>query len=505
MRKVIFVVCFFILFLSFTFSSIKLPAIISDNMVIQQNSEVKLWGWASPGENIEVKTGKLILKTKADEKGNWVVKFKSSSEDGPYKIVFKGEENEIEVKNVLYGDVYLASGQSNMQFRMSTEKFAKEEIQKANYPEIRFFLVQRKPSPEPLSEVNGRWIVCSPQTVRNFSAVAYYFAKNLHKELKIPVGIIESDWGGTIVEAWMSKEALKKAGVYEELKTMWEKILKEWSPEKERKYKEAIRKWYQERRKAINEGKKIPPRPKTVRGPLYQNRPSNLYNGMIAPLTNYRIKGAIWYQGESNTGHPLQYKTLFPEMIKDWREKWGYQFPFLFVQLPNFMKEQTLPVERSGWALLRESQLYTLKNVPDTGMAITIDLGEANNIHPKNKRDVGYRLSLIALAKIYGKKIEYSGPIYKGMKIEGNKISVFFDHTDGGLVVKGEKLKGFAIAGKDREFKWAEGKIEKNSVILWNNEIENPVAVRYDWANNPAGNLYNKAGLPASPFRSDNW
>ncbi len=496
---------FFLSFLSFTFSSVKLPSIISDNMVLQENSYVKIWGWAFPGEEIEIKIGNLTARGKANEKGYWVIKFKGFSAGGPYKMVVKGKNNKIEIKNILFGEVYLASGQSNMRFRMRGEKFASEEIPQANYPQIRFFQVKRNPSPEPVKDVSGKWILCNPQTVKNFSAVAYYFAKNIHKKLNVPVGIIESDWGGTRIEAWMSAVSLKKAGVYEKLKEKWEKILQEWTPEKEKEYREKLKKWYIERKNALKEGKKVPPPPKPVMGPFYYNRPSNLYNGMIAPLKNYTIRGVIWYQGEANVGCPLLYRKLFPAMIVDWREKWGYQFPFLFVQLPNYLKKQTSPVEKSRWALLRESQLYTLKTVPETGMAITIDLGEADNIHPKNKRDVGYRLSLIALAKIYGEKIEYSGPIYKKMKIEGNKIRIYFDHADGGLFAKGEKVEGFAIAGKDKNFKWAEAKVEGSTVIVWNDEIEKPVAVRYGWANNPVLNLYNKAGLPASPFRTDSW
>jgi len=505
MKKILISIFFFLSFLSLTFSSVKLPSVISDNMVLQQNKEVKVWGWAKAGEKVEVKIGNLVLNTEADKDGKWVVKFNGFPAGKVYKITIRGENNKVEVKNIIFGEVYLASGQSNMEFRLRGDKFSKEEIPEANFSEIRFFDVKNKTATEPLSDVEGKWVICSPETAGRFPAVAYYFAKNIHKKLNVPVGIIESDWGGTPVEAWMSPEVLKKTGEFENFKKQWEKILKNWTPEKEKKYREDRRKWWKERKKAIKEGRKIPPRPKTVIGPLSPHRPSNLYNGMIHPLTNYTIRGVIWYQGESNAGRPLLYRKLFPAMIVDWREKWEYQFPFLFVQLPNYLKKQSSPEEKSNWALLRESQLYTLKTVPETGMAITIDLGEENNIHPKNKRDVGYRLSLIALAKIYGEKIEYSGPIYKNMKIEGNKIRIYFEHTDGGLFANGGKLKGFVIAGEDKKFKWADAKIEENTVIVWNEEVKNPVAVRYDWANNPPGNLYNKAGLPASPFRTDNW
>jgi len=437
MGKITFLFCFLFI-TSVSFSSIKLPSVISNNMVLQENAEVKIWGWAMQGEEVNVSIGNLNLKTKADEKGNWIVKFKGFPAGEVYEMIIKGKDNTIVVKNILFGEVYLASGQSNMEFRLRGEKFANEEIPEANYSEIRFFVVKNKTSPGVLSDVEGKWVICTPNTVKGFSAVGYYFAKNIHKKLNVPVGIIESDWGGTPVEAWMSSDGLKKADVYENLKEKWEKILKNWSPDKEKKYIEERRKWFAERKKTIKEGKKIPPMPKPVIGPLHPGRPANLYNAMIFPLTKYTIKGVIWYQGESNAGNPSLYKKLFPAMIADWREKWGYQFPFLFVQLPNWLAEQKLPVENSGWTLLREAQLYTLKTVPNTGMAIIIDLGEANNIHPRNKRDVGYRLSLIALAKIYGEKIEYSGPIYKSMKIEGNKIRIFFEHIDGGLMIKGE-------------------------------------------------------------------
>jgi len=284
----------------------------------------------------------------------------------------------------------------------------------------------------------------------------------------------------------------------------WRRILERY-PEAKKRYEERLRKWREEAEKAQREGRPIPRRPRPPLGPGHPWTPSGLFNGMIAPLAKFTIRGVIWYQGESNVGRAYQYRRLFKALIKDWRRAWGIgDFPFLFVQLANFLPAKPYPAE-SAWAELREAQMMAL-SLPNTGMAVTIDIGDPNDIHPRNKQEVGRRLALIARAKVYGEKVEYSGPLYKGMRIEDGKIRIFFDHVDGGLVAKGggERM-GFAIAGPDRKFVWARAKIEGDTVVVWSPEVPNPVAVRYAWADNPICNLYNKAGLPASPFRTDDW
>ncbi len=321
----------------------------------------------------------------------------------------------------------------------------------------------------------------------------------------MPVGLINSSWGGTPVEAWMSVKAQQ---THEELKPMlddWQQRVAAYDPQKaKQQYDEALARWEEAAEKAKAEGKPVPQRPRPPTDPrLSPHRPGNLYNGMIAPLCPFAIRGAIWYQGEANAGRASTYGLQLATMIRNWRENWGYEFPFAWVQLPNFMAPQQQPSE-GGWAWIREQMLQTLA-LPQTGMAVTIELGEAGDIHPKNKQDVGKRLALWALAEVYGKDIVYSGPIYKGMKREGEKIILSFDQTDGGLVAEGGKLRGFAIAGEDRNFVWAEARIEGDTVVVSSPEVKQPVAVRYGWASNPDCNLYNEAGLPASPFRTDQW
>jgi sialate O-acetylesterase len=322
--------------------------------------------------------------------------------------------------------------------------------------------VPRILSHTPKENADTSWVECHPQTVGNFSAVAYFFGRALHQELDIPIGLINTSWGGTAAEAWTSRKTLETTP--------------ECLPILERAY-----------------------------APEDANGPSVLYNGMIAPLLPYAIRGAIWYQGESNVGRASQYRTLFPAMIQDWRQSWGQgDFPFLFVQLANFWERQTVPSE-SDWGELREAQLMTLA-LPNTGMAVAIDLGEAEDIHPKNKQDVGLRLALAALATVYGREIPHSGPIYERMEIEGSRIRLHFRHTNGGLMVKGsETLEGFAIAGESRRFVWAEARIDDDTVLVSSAQVTEPVAVRYGWHHNPLCNLYNRTGLPASPFRTDDW
>jgi len=635
-----------------TKASIVLPSVFSDNMVLQQKTNAAIWGKADPNKMIQVSTtwSKQTYSAKADKQGNWKVKVATPSYGGPYVITIAGD-HKINLKNVMIGEVWICSGQSNMEMPVvgwGSIKNFKEEIANAKYPKIRLLQVAHMTSNVPLNEAvianNGSWMECNPENVGGFSAVAYFFAREIYKKTGIPIGLIHTSWGGTIAEAWTSGTTLKgmtdfaeavkkienakedkegiefkrkleawqkllleKDGGYDKGKPLWvsssfdasswgslsvpalweQSVLPDFDgvvwlrkqvviPEsfagkdlkinlgmiddddvtffdgekigetqgynqlrsytvpgnkvKAGKFTLAVRvfdfgggggifgeknvvsvvsangqrisldgQW--QYKVAVN-FKDIKPMPVLDNGP---NRSTVLYNAMINPFIQFSIRGAIWYQGESNAGRAHQYEELFPAMIKDWRKKWGLgDFPFYFVQLANFMERQDQPGS-SNWAELRDAQLKTL-SLPNTGMSVTIDAGEALDIHPKNKQDVGKRLGLIALAKTYGYKIPYSGPMLQSYKIANQEVNLDFKFIDGGLKTRdGKEVKGFAVAGADQRFYWAKATIKANQIIISAPEVPNPVAVRYAWADNPDCNLYNGAGLPASPFRTDNW
>lgn len=482
-------------------AEVRLPHVFGDNMVLQAHARVPVWGWADPGEEVHVLVGDQLKKTRADQDGRWRVDL-APLDYGPVRFVVEGN-NRIEFKNVLVGEVWVCSGQSNMEWPVARAMNADKEIATANYPEIRLFKVAKVVADKPLEDTGGSWRVCSPETVRDFSAVGYFFARELHQRLGVPIGMIQSAWGGTPAEAWTSREALEADPELRPILERWDAILANYE-QAQRRYEEALRRWREQAQAARQAGKPVPPRPRPPRGPNHPHRPSGLYNGMICPIVPFAIKGVIWYQGESNASRAYQYRKLFRTMIRDWRRTWGQgDFPFLFVQLANFRQRRAEPGE-SDWAELREAQMMALQE-PNTAMAVAIDIGEANNIHPRNKQEVGRRLALAALAIAYGQDVVYSGPLFDRMEIEGNKVRLHFKHVDGGLVAKGGELRGFAIAGPDRKFVWAKAVIEGDTVVVWSDEVPNPVAVRYGWADNPDCNLYNKAGLPASPFRTDDW
>ena len=658
-KQVVFILSFALLLVDAgsVFADVKLPAVISDNMVLQQGMKVPIWGWAEPGEKIfiSVTWQSRGYGARAGNDGKWMVKINPPRKaGGPYEMFIKGN-NTITLKNILCGEVWVCSGQSNMQMSVRSSANAEQEIAAADYPDIRLFTVQQNVAEQPQSDCRGSWESCSPQTVPGFSAVAYYFGRELHKELNVPVGLIHTSWGGTPAEAWTSSRVLKRLPDFKVVMEEIEQV--RLNPEPfQKKYAEQMLEWqkkidfsgpgtttegksctdvdfddanwkqmelpqYWEQaglanfdglvwfRKEVNvpqswigkelnlelgpiddmdatwingirvggfeepgqwrtnreykidstvirEGRNViavrvldtgggggiygraeqmklkpagaaddtsislagrwrykqgydlrsmPPQPSPPLRISHQNAPTALYNGMIAPLIPYGIKGSIWYQGESNAGRAYQYRKLFGTMIENWRDDWGQgDFPFLFVQLANFMAVNPEPAE-SAWAELREAQLMTL-SLAKTGMAVIIDIGEANDIHPKNKQDVGKRLALWALGGSYGEKLVYCGPIYKSMRVAGDKIMLHFDHVGGGLVaVGGEPLKGFAVAGADRKFVWADATIDGDTVVVSCDKVTKPAAVRYAWADNPVCNLYNKEGLPASPFRTDDW
>jgi sialate O-acetylesterase len=617
-----------------------MPKVFSDHMILQRNLLIPVWGQAKPGTKIKVTLADNNSTTFADNEGNWMVRLPELKEGGPFILnIFEAQKSEpvLTFEDVLIGDVYLASGQSNMEWQVQQAMNADEEIKNVNYPNIRLFKVAHNKSIRPQQDIiDGKWQRCDTATVKEFSAVGYYFARELHQNHNIPIGILQSTWGGTPVEAWTSREMLLSSSLTRNLvlgndtltpdhfvkdsldlirfwdivynpKNNSEEIYPEpnfddsqWTEiQLPKTLKDMDMPAYEGMvwlRKNINipqsmetealtinlghpelnytlyfNGKKIcknvwNAEPKhiytlpdslinpgsnnlTVRmaflwggggfnppaGEMYitdgkekisitgqwkykkdlepeipfinnyHQYPSYLYNAMIAPVIPYGIKGFIWYQGENNVDKAYDYRTLFPMMINDWRIRWqqGYM-PFMYVQLANYMKADSVPSE-SNWALLRESQTETLKH-PNTGMACIIDIGDANTIHPLNKQEVGRRLSLIARKKIYKEPIQSSGPVFKSFEIEDNQINIKFSGIGSGLAIhNGEELKGFAIAGKDQKFYWANADIHANEVIIHTEKVPHPVAVRYGWANNPNGKLINKEGLPAVPFRTDNW
>ncbi|WP_111307907.1 sialate O-acetylesterase [Confluentibacter sediminis] len=630
---------FFLTLGTYSYANVELPLVFSDSMVLQRNKPIPVWGWANANEKIEIHFNKQIVKTKADKNGKWQIDLKPEKAGGPYEMSFKGK-NLITLKDILVGEVWVCSGQSNMEFTVDRALNAQQEINDANYPMIRQFLVENDVATTPKQKLKGgKWEVCNVSTVGNFSAVGYFFAKKIYSELKIPIGIIHTSWGGTQVEAWTSRDAFESSDEFKsiianmpdietdsilefQMKSVSEKAEKiqgsKVSTDNESSFKEqnfndanwpemnAPSLWENQQlvnldgtvwmRKMVNITKedankeallelakiddddityvngiqvgstnqydakrayKIPAGilnegsnviavrivDNTGGGGIYgeasdlklttQNSvipltglwkfqvveikssispnsyPSLLFNAMVNPLIPYAIEGVLWYQGEANVGRAEQYKTAFPLMIADWRQKWHQgDFPFYFVQLSTFDEFGGNSNKGSKWAELREAQTYTLQNVANTGMAVTTDIGNPKDIHPTNKQDVGKRLAAIALNKVYNKKVVFSGPTYKSMEIKDHKIILSFDDLGSGLMTpdKYGYLKGFEIAGADKVFHYAKAYISHNKVIVYNDDVKNPVSVHYGWADDAGDcNLYNEEKFPASPFRTDNW
>jgi sialate O-acetylesterase len=474
-------------------AGVKLPALISDHMVLQQGMPVRIWGTADPGEAVKVDFQGQSVAAKAGSNGKWEAWLKPLIAAGPLELAV----NNLTIRDVLVGEVWLGSGQSNMEFVLNNAVNHDEEIARAGYPLIHLFHVKKLVAEQPVEDVVGAWEVCSPASIPRFSAVEYFFGRQLHQSLHVPMGLIESDWGGTPAQSWTSKEALAADPALKYVQDGWDQALAAYPAAKQR-YDQQLETWNQAAAKAKQDGKTPPNRPAAPQGPGHPNTPAGLYNGMIAPLTPYAIRGVIWYQGESNASeaHAYKYRRLFGGMIEDWRNRWGEgDFPFLFVQLANYKSNQ-------WWPVLRESQTETLR-LRNTGMAVAIDVGEHTDIHPKNKQDVGKRLALAALHVAYGKSLEYTGPVFRQAAPEGAAMRVYFSHADGMQARGGGSLTGFTVAGADGNFVPAEAKIDGDTVIVSAAQVASPAAVRYAWADDPECNLINQAGLPASPFRSD--
>jgi sialate O-acetylesterase len=478
-------------------ADVTLPSLLTPHMVLQREVPLHIWGMASPGEMVSVSFLGETQMVEADDLGCWSVYLKPAEAGGPFSLTVQGL-NRVVLEDVWVGDVWVAAGQSNMEWALKETEGAREEIAAARYPRIRFFRVKKNTAAYPLEDVSpASWELCSPEKASNFSAVAYHFGKQIFETQKIPLGFIDASWGGTPLVSFTSLDAISRDASLMPVFSHWSQMAGEQAVTLLRLEKE--RKEFEETAaKAKAEGKQPPSRPWHPDFEAWA--PAAIYNGMIAPLTRFPIRGAIWYQGESDASPeraPI-YSRLFQTMIRDWRRAWRVgDFPFFFVQLANWVAGP-----ENAWPELREAQRQALA-LRNTGMAVTLDVGAPKDIHPRDKRSVGLRLALAARVIAYGEKIEYSGPLFRQTTLEGQTLRVWFDQVGGGLATKGgETLKGFEIAGANGKFEKAEARIEGATVVVSHPAIAAPRWVRYGWADNPEVNLYNQADLPASPFSS---
>lgn len=490
-------------------AEVRTAAVFGSGMVLQQESPLPVWGWADPGEEVTVSFREQTKSTKADGEGNWSVKLDPVKLGKPGVLTVKGK-NTLTFDDVLVGEVWVCSGQSNMGWTVDRSVDPDLEKAAANYPRIRLFQVPLTTATEPQQDVDASWAPCTPETVGNFSAVAYYFGRQLHQVLQVPVGIVQTAWGGTRAEAWTSPEMMTKTKELAPILETWEKRVA--TPENQaagEAHQAALKQWDEKAKAARKAGTRVPAPPAAAETSRWsRHHPSNLYNAMVAPLTPFAIRGAIWYQGESNAGRAYQYRTLMPALIQSWRDAWGQgDFPFYQVQLANFKEIKTEPGE-SDWAELREAQHMARKALPNVDAACITDLGAAKDIHPKDKQNVAKRLARLALYDVYDRTdIIRQGPTYESVRLEGNKAIVKFDTHGAPLETwYKEPLQGFTAAGEDRQWVNANAKITGPDTV----EVTLPgqksiTAVRYNWADNPQGNLYNAAMLPAYPFRTDDW
>ena len=527
-------------------AEVKLPAIFADHMVLQRDTTVPVWGWAASEENISVAFAGQTKTATADAVGKWSLKLDAmpaSSE--PRELVVRGKDSGVVLKDVLVGEVWLAGGQSNMGSPLFAAHNAAETVPEAGDPQLRLFKMPMKTAAEPQSVLAGQWKLSKPETAKDFSAVAWFFARDLRRALGCPVGVIAAPWGGTPIQTWISLEGLKKQPLLVRTLADWDKAVVQYrkvrtDPRLAADYQTELKRWKKDGEPAFNAaskaylaakaaGKPVGAKPQPAR-PEPQNpdpmgmpspsrrpqTPTVSFNGMIAPVAPYALRGFIWYQGEANGSSGLEYRKLFPRLIQDWRAHWSAELPFLFVQLPSCGTDPQ-PVAESGWPWTREAQFMALRE-PHTGMAITIDVGDPNNVHPADKLDVGHRLALLARRDVYSEKIVASGPLYRDFRIEGNTIRVRFGETGSGLTpgqapwraagvtpLPTDHLVGFFIAAADRKWVEADAKIDADRVVVSSPTVLKPAAVRYGWASSPRCNLYNREGLPASPFRTDDW
>ena len=506
-------VCLLAPLASSALADVRLPAIVGDNMMLQQRMGAPIWGWANPDETVTVagSWGKHASTTANDE-GKWQVCLSTPSHGGPYTLTIKGE-NTITLSNVMIGDVWLCAGQSNMGWRLSATFEGVEDSASATYPKLRIFRSERRHSHEPQEDCKAEWAACAPDTAASCSAVSFYFARKLHRELGVPVGVVLQPYAGTPIEGWMPKAIQMDDPRTRKIVEEMDAESASYDPAAAKKQLErALERWKQGERR----GKPVLRTPGN-RGHQY---PGNIFNGMIHPVRPYGIRGAIWYQGERNAKDLAQaanYVNQLPLLIGYYRSSWhkmsegnvARDFPFYFVQLPSWLPAQTAPVEANAtWAVSREMMRLVARSVPNTGVAVSIDTGDDVLLHPKDKKPIGLRLAYLALKRTYGKDFVEYGPFYRSHRVEGDKVVLTFDSVGSGLMTgKKGPLDSFAIAGKDRKFVWADAAIKRDSVIVSAKGIPAPAAVRYAWAMNPSHRnlLYNKEGIPASPFRTDDW
>jgi sialate O-acetylesterase len=507
-------------------ADVRLHGIFTSNMVLQREKPIPVCGWAAPGEDITVTLDTDTAKAKADNKGAWQVELPARATGENLDMTVIGK-NTITLKNLIMGDIWVCSGQSNMEFTANGSN-TPEDIKTSDIPKIRCFKVNHTPSGNaevdfPKWSPHGPWQICNPQTVGRFTAVGFYFAREIVQQTGVPIGIIDDNWGGTAIEPWIAPTTLDAVTEMAPLKKNYDNAWAAYNKQLPAQL-DKVDEWIKATRAAIANNQELPALIELPRNPIWSNgdgvKSFALFNGMISPIIRVPITGALWYQGESNGGDDDIYYHKMRALIGGWRSLWKQgDFPFYFVQLANFTTVSTNPAGGDGYAKIRNAQTKSM-SIPHTGMATIIDIGEANDIHPKNKQDVGKRLSLWALKNDYGKKdiTVTSGPMFKSIAVEGNKIRITFDSIGSGLFVGqkngrnpviediGGKLQRFAIAGEDKNWVWADAVIEGDNVVVSSDKVPAPVAVRYAYAANPAGcNLYNKENLPAVPFRSDNW
>lgn len=501
-------------------AEVRLPKIFTDDMMLQREHPVRVWGWADAGESVSVTLDGKSATTKSNDKGMWSIELPALKSGEKLDMSVKGN-NQITLKNILIGDIWVCSGQSNMEFTLGQSLGAPEDIKAADLPQIRQIKFNKVSSGQ--AELDAPtatpWQVCSPATAGGFTAAGFYFAREIQQKTGVPIGLIYSNWGGTRIEPWTAPAGL---AMVEELKPALlarQQALQSYQDQLPKKLDE-MEAWIALTRGQLAKGTEITDAP--AMPPIPDGGWGGMYHAMIHPIVRFPIKGALWYQGESNGDEGESYYNKMRALIGGWRKQWGQgDFPFYYVQLANFQAVSEDPAGGNGWAKLREAQTKSL-GIPNTGMAVIIDtvpLAEAGDIHPKNKYDVGLRLARWALARDYGQKnVEASGPLFKALKVDGNKIRLAFDHTGAGLMVGSKdgrnpavenpqgKIKRFAIAGADKKWFWADAVIDGNLVVVSSPEVKEPVAVRYAFQMNPDGaNLYNRDGLPASPFRTDDW
>ena len=486
-------------------AELKVASIFGDHMVLQRQMPTRVWGWTTPGQDVSVllKSGdgrtSRTSTAKAGEDGRFDATLDALEAGGPFTLTISADETKV-FNDVLIGEVWICSGQSNMRWPVAYSNDADLETLTAKYPNIRLITVPNVGTQELQNDFKGEWGACTPESVEHFSAVGYFFGRQLHQTLDVPIGLIDNAWGGSACEAWLRRDVLEADGRFDELIERWKDVEANYDETASTAlYDKKLEKW-----KETKQGK----RPRAPRNPLVgQNRPGNLFAGVLNPTIGYTMRGVIWYQGESNSGRAYQYRDLFPLMIQHWRDEWKQgDFPFYWVQLADYRAEASAP-GGSDWAELREAQTMTLSKLPATGEAVILNLGEAADIHPKNKQDVAKRLVRLALANDYGLPIVARSPLYKTMAVQDNKIVLTFDHVGGGLdTFDVREPIGFTIAGKDQKFAVAKAKVtSKNTIEVWAESVKTPVAVRYAWADNPVCNMQNQEGLPVTPFRTDDW